>query len=46
MELATEAGAEDIESDPDGYSITTSPGTSAASATRSKGAGFSVRSGS
>jgi transcriptional/translational regulatory protein YebC/TACO1 len=26
MELATDAGAEDMESDPDGFSITTAPG--------------------
>ncbi len=45
MELATDAGAEDMETDPDGYSITTSPQDLAKVRDALEGAGFKVRSG-
>jgi YebC/PmpR family DNA-binding regulatory protein len=45
MELATDAGAEDMETDPDGYSITTSPQDLARVRDALEGAGFTVRSG-
>jgi YebC/PmpR family DNA-binding regulatory protein len=43
MELATDAGAEDLESDPDGFSITTAPGDLAAVRDALEAAGVKVK---
>src|SRR5579871_2757966 len=43
MELVMEAGAEDLETDPDGYAVTTSPQDRAAVRDAIEGAGIEVR---